>query len=219
MDESELIQKLKQKAGGRRSIRFAGEEENGGLSDAVYEIFGGWQEALAAAGLHPKTKLVGYWSHSEVIKRIRQIAGRGESLNTLHLEHRHPRLWNAARRLFGNIENAVESAGFDYKKIRKRDEWSEERIREEIRELFSRGVDISQVTMAQVNSKLLAAGQKFYGSWSRAVETAGIEYSRVRQAHRTRKQRKKTIEEGLKKRRVFIVRNGTPVEFKKTLPH
>ncbi|MFH1539838.1 MAG: hypothetical protein ABIH66_12870 [bacterium] len=216
MDTSDVIRELREKTQGKHSLRIAGDDE---LAEAVFEHFGGWRDALEAAGLHPKTRLVGYWNHAEVIKRLRQLNGRGESLNTLNLEHNHPRLWNAARRFFGTIEKSIEAAGYRYSDIRKRDEWSEEKIVEEIRSLHDSKIDLSQVSVAEVNSKLLAAGQKFFGSWSRAVEGAGIDYQKVRKRHRLNKRRKKNLEEYSKKRRVYVVRNGVPVEFKKPPIH
>lgn len=216
MDRNDVIRELSEKAQGKRSIRLEGEEK---LAEAVFEHFGGWRGALEAAGLHPKTRLVGYWNHAEVIKRLRQLNERGESLNTLNLEHNHPRLWNAARRFFGTIEKSIEAAGYKYSDIRKRDEWSEEKIIEEIQGLRSQKLDLSQVSVAEINSKLLAAGQKFFGSWSKAVEAAGIDYQKVRKRRRMVKRRKKNMEEYQKKRRIFVVKNGTPVEFRKTPIH
>lgn len=212
MNSDDVIRELREMSRGKRSIRIEG-EASAKLVEAVFEHFGGWRSAIEAAGLHPKTHLVGYWTHAEVVKRLRQLHERGESLNTLHLEHHQPRLWNAARRFFGTIEKAIEAAGFNYSEIRKRDEWSSEKIMSEIRALDEQKHDLSQVSVANINSKLLAAGQKFFGSWSKAVEAAGIDYERVRRRRRMNKRRKKNIEDVQRKKKVFVIRNGVPVEF------
>ncbi len=183
-DRGAVIDELKRRCSANKSIKFSGGAEDDALKDAVFEQFGGWSNALSAAGLHPKTKLLNCWNGQEVIKRLRQIAGRGDSINTLALEMNHPRLWNAARRIFGNIRNAVEAAGFDYSEYKKRGAWTPEKITAMLRDYHARGVDLSQITMIEEDSKLLAAAQKLYGAWSRAVRAAGIDYASVKERHR-----------------------------------
>ena len=73
------------------------------------------------------------------------------------------------------------------------------------------GMDITQINMLELDSKLLAAGQKFYGAWSEAVRTAGFNYSEIKAKRRDIKRRKKSAEEALKNRKVFIIRDGLPV--------
>lgn len=182
-----VIEELKRRSGGARSLRFNKSPEDEALVDSIYAHFGGWDTAIEVAGLHPKTRLLDYWTKEEVVKRLRDMAKRGEPINTLHLERNHPRLWNAARRFFTNIEKAVEAAGFSYGKVRKRCSWSEQEIARRIRKYNARGKDISQSAMLIEDSRLLAAGQKFFGSWSNAVEAAGLNYASVKARRRTLK--------------------------------
>ncbi len=205
LDRESLILELQKRCNESGSIRFEPDRTETELEDAVFREFGSWKRALRAAGLHPKTKLLNYWTHDEVIKRIREIHERNEPLNTLFLENNHPRLWNAARRLFDNIENAVEAAGVKYSDVKKRCSWSEDDITNRIRELYKKGEDITQISMLKSDSKLLAAGQKFYGAWSRAVEAAGIDYS---QAKQRRREQKKPRLRADKKREVFLMQDG-----------
>ncbi len=205
LDRENLILELQKRCNEGGSIRFEPDRVETDLEDSVYREFGSWKRALRAAGLHPKTKLLNYWTHDEVIKRIREIYDRNEPLNTLCLENNHPRLWNAARRLFDNIENAVEAAGVEYSAVKKRCSWSEEDITSRIREIYDNGEDITQISMLKADSKLLAAGQKFYGAWSRAVEAAGIDYTQVKQR---RKEKKKPRLRYDKKREVFLMQDG-----------
>ena len=48
-------------------------------------------------------------------------------------------------------------------------------------DLFEQGEDISQTAMMWEESRLLAACQKLFGSCSRAVEAAGVDYELVKQ--------------------------------------
>ena len=204
-----VLDELQRRSGGGRSIRFSTHGDDG-LKDAIYGFFGGWPTALRAAGMHPKTRLINYWTADEVTKRLRQIADRGEPINTLHLEMNHPRLWNAARRLYGNIQKAVEASGYDYGDIKKRGTWTKETITGRIREYYTSGRDISQIAMLDMDSKLLAAGQKFFGAWSRAVTASGIDYAQVKSRRREAKRRVKAQGAGTGRpgRHVFLVNQG-----------
>ena len=208
-----IVEELKERSGeDGRSIKFGTGRKEDKFKDAVFDVFGGWPDALRAAGLHPKTRLINYWTEAEVKKRLRELAERGEPINTLNLELKHPRLWNAARRIFGNIQKAVEAAGYNYGDIKKRGTWTRESITAKIRKYYKDGVDISQINMLEEDSKLLAAGQKFYGAWSRAVRAAGIDYADVKSRRKDMKRKHKTVEQGMKKRKVFVMRNGKLVQ-------
>ena len=208
-----VIEELQQRSGGGRSIRFSNDGDQG-FKDAIYGLFGGWPDALRASGLHPKTRLINYWTEEEVRNRIQQLAERGEAINTLHLEMNHPRLWNAARRMYGNIQKAVEAAGYNYSSVKKRGTWAEDTITGKIRDYFNEGYDISQIAMLELDSKLLAAGQKFFGAWSRAVTSAGIDYAQVKTRRRETKRRIKAkgTSSARAPRRMFMVREGRLVQ-------
>lgn len=210
--KEKIIEELKTRSGGGRSIRFSPGKADDGLKDAVYKLYGSWPNVLRAAGLHPKTRLINYWTEAEVIKRIKELCERGESINTLHLEMKHPRLWNASRRIYGNIQKAVEAAGYDYGTVKKRGTWTRDSITHKIREYFEQDVDISQIAMLEYDSKLLAAGQKFYGAWSRAVRAAGIDYTEVKSRRKDVKRKKKATDDSRKKRKVFVMKEGRLVE-------
>lgn len=210
--KEKIMDELKTRSNGGRSIRFSTSKEDESLKDAVYALFGSWPIVLQAAGLHTKTRLINYWTEAEVIKRIQELCERGESINTLHLELNHPRLWNASRRIFGNIQKAVEAAGYDYGNVKKRGTWTRDSITEKIREYFEQGVDISQIAMLEYDSKLLAAGQKFYGAWSRAVRAADIDYTEVKSRRKDVKRKKKATDDSQKKRKIFVMHEGKLVE-------
>ena len=188
-----VIVELKRIIADGGSLRFDPDRKDTSLEDAVYDVFGGWRTAFIEAGINPKTKLINYWTEEEVIKRLRQLAEREEPLNTLHLEMNHPRLWNAARRFFSNIESAIAAAGMEYSEVKKRQSWSEDKISGKICQMFERGEDISQISLMKKDSKLLAAGQKCYGSWRQAVEAAGIKYEDVKHRRRSRKASSKAV--------------------------
>ena len=187
MTRNQVVREIKRRVGESSSIIFMGTPDETSFVDSVYEIFGDWDAAFKAANLSPKTRLYNYWTEEEALKRLKEMVRKKEPINTVYLEYNHPRLWNAARRLFETIEKAVEAAGFSYKDVRKRDQWSDEEIQRRIRKYYKEGKDITQTAMYRLDSKLLAAGQNYYGAWSHAVQSAGLDYADVKGRRKMRK--------------------------------
>jgi len=63
----------------------------------------------------------------------------------------------------------------DLRRPRGTKQWTRQRIVEEIRQMHSSGVDLSQRNVMQVNGR-----GRYYGTWRAAVEAAGIDYDTVR---------------------------------------
>jgi hypothetical protein len=208
--KARVVAELQQRFTDKLSIRLDNSPEDQQFVEAVYDCFESWDSAFEAAGIDTHTRLVHYWTTDEVTKRIRLLAERGVPINTLNLERNHPRLWNAARRLFTNIEKAVEASGYSYKEVRKRNRWSKEEILRRIRRMYARGRDISQTGISRTDSKLLAAGQKYYGAWTQAVKAAGIDYADVKKRHKSMKKKVKGAKGESKPRnwQVFVVKDG-----------
>jgi hypothetical protein len=57
------------------------------------------------------------WTKDMILKRIRELSTRGESLLSSEVQKNHNLLYSAACRHFGNWSTAVNEAGFDYDKI------------------------------------------------------------------------------------------------------
>jgi hypothetical protein len=65
-----------------------------------------------------------------------------------------------------------------------------------------------------MDSKLLAAGQKFFGAWSRAVTAAGIDYAQVKSRRRETKRRikAKSGASSHAANRMYVMRGGRLVQ-------
>ena len=107
------------------------------------------------------------WSSERVLSEIRAWRDRGEPLYANHVRINFQELLAASIRYFGNWQTAVEAAGISYEQVRKYRKWSKEAIIQEIRDLHSRGVDLSFRAMAlsQHNAMVYAAIRtKYFGS-------------------------------------------------------
>jgi len=112
-----------------------------------------------------------------VLNEIRQWKEKGEALYANHVRLNYQELLAASIRYYGSWQKAVEAAGISYEAVRKYRKWSKEVIVEEIRDLATRGFDLSFRSMAlsQHNSMVYAAIRpKYFGDWRAALEAAGL---------------------------------------------
>lgn len=86
------------------------------LYGAAVRYFGSWMAAIEKAGFDYssvlKRKRPGYWSRAKIIEEIRGLEHR----NSGNVRRSHAALYNAALRVFGSWKEAVDEAGFDYRK-------------------------------------------------------------------------------------------------------
>jgi hypothetical protein len=59
------------------------------------------------------------WTPEMIIKEIRDLRTKGESLLSSEVQKSQNQLYSAACRHFGNWRNAVDEAGYDYEAIRR----------------------------------------------------------------------------------------------------
>ena len=89
----------------------------------------------------------------------------------------HPRLYSKARKYFGSWKNALETCGINYDTARNSNNWSREKIVEKIRELVNDGQSLRPSDLRGNKSvRLMSAASYHFGSWSKAVSHAGIDY-------------------------------------------
>lgn len=156
------------------------------LYGAACKYFGGWPEAVEAAGLSydmvRKVKLR-TWSIEAILQTIvdRNKAGKSISGATVYAEDRG--LYQAAKRHLGagGWAKARVLAGFAPIDPDPRKKWTEQSTTEEIKRLYVNGVELHTQALQQSEySYILAAGRKVFGSWERAVNSAGLSYDAIR---------------------------------------
>ena len=128
------------------------------------------------------------WSEEAIIKRILALERLGEDLTCSHVKEIDSALVGAAISYFGNWGVALGAAGLDYSEIRKISKqrraekvrkWSVDKVLEDIREAAEVEDDISYAYMKEKYSSLVAAANNYIGSWKKALEMLGFDYSEV----------------------------------------
>lgn len=149
-------------------------------------FFGNWRSAIEAAGLkYEDVSKHEYWSKKRIIKRIRELYEKGESLSHEDAKKTHGALVSAASspRYFGSWGEAIRAAGLDYDSIRKINRWTQEKIVQTIRSLHQQGNDVNNSNMRRLGYRgMMEAANRpeNFGSWAQAVEAAGLNYDEVR---------------------------------------
>lgn len=161
------------------------------------KFFGGWREAVIAAGIdydsyinQKRTSRIEQ-DKQQIIEEIRRLYEEGRIEELSGAWRYHLTLFRKARHRFGSWRKAIEAAGLDYHEIVQRQKWTPERIIAEIRRLYAEGKDLSVTAMQRTYPNLVAIAQspRYFGSWRAAVEAAGFDYELIkRQRGRRRRE-------------------------------
>jgi hypothetical protein len=151
---------------------------NPGVTQSLYQagsrVFGSWGNAIQAAGLPLKRGNCGEkWPPSKILTVIRNLSRRNHPLNVKQLEERYGSMLSAARRLFGSWSKAVLAAGVDPTKIKRVTPWTRDLV---IEGILTRALRNESLTARAIQPRsLVAAGRRFFGSWSGVLEAAGLD--------------------------------------------
>lgn len=147
------------------------------LAYAARKYAGGWEKAIAAAGLdYERIRRKNFWSRRRIVDRIRELAQEGKPLHVSHAERNYRGLVGAATMYYGSWRKAIHAAGFDYGKIKRQKEWSKKEIVREIRRLRREGVKLSTTIEVRAKYRILhAAAVRYFGSWFEAMRAARLE--------------------------------------------
>lgn len=155
---------------------------HGPLYTAAFNCFGGWAQAIKAAGLDYETirkRLAKKWTRELIVQEIKERWVAGLPLNEWEAG---PILTSPARRLFGSWLKAIHAAGLTYNDIRKtknrrRGWWTKKRVLMRIRQLEKAGVRLNpQNVQNKIDKSLFWYGCYFFGTWDQALEAAGFSY-------------------------------------------
>ncbi len=87
-------------------------------------------------------------------------------------------LYVKACKAFGSWRNALEACGIDYESARNNRKWTRERIIGEIQRLRTGGECLRpSVLRKNGRTTLVSAAEYHFGSWRKAVEYCGLDYS------------------------------------------
>ena len=151
------------------------EEHHGTLFNAAVKHFPrSWAKALQAAGFDPDEHKTprGRWNRQRAADWVWKRATKGKSL----LARTAPSdlLGFVHRRLRTTWGDFVESLGLPFPGIRKRRDWTKQKLLEEIRRWKAEGHRLNYRAVKSEYQALIHQARKFFRSWDRARAAAGV---------------------------------------------
>ena len=124
------------------------------------------------------------WTKERIIEKLKEINKLGESISSSAIQKNYGSLHVAACNRFGNWENTVIAAGFDYNEINlysERVTWTTEKIINEIKKLHSENEDLMASSVRDNHTALFVAARRDLnlGNWEISIEKAGLNYQDV----------------------------------------
>jgi hypothetical protein len=157
----------------------------GSLLRPAKKFFGSWDRALRAAGLNPddhKKWRPTPWTETKAAAWVRQQVRSGRSLCARDVPQD---LRNFVKNHLGMSWTAfVEARGIEYPGLKRRTDWTKQKVLDEIRERQAQGRRLNVGAMGRESAALLRQAEKFFGDWDAACLAAGIGVQRLRPAMR-----------------------------------
>lgn len=149
---------------------------------AAVHYFPNWGKAVTASGIdYTKVRRQQVWSRKRIQGELMQYQKAKEPLNYNEFQRRHPKLLAASLYHFGGWKNALSAVGVNYQAVRKLERWNKKRVKTRIRTLKEKGVDLSWKAMfRQGYGVVVSMANYYYGSWSRAITKAGLNYRGIK---------------------------------------
>jgi hypothetical protein len=122
------------------------------------------------------------WTREKIIREILRREAAGQPLDVGRRDPVECSLYQAAARVFGSWRNAVMAAGISSDKARAHDPWPPSRVLKGIKSLARRKTPVTPRELRRQYRCLVAAAQRCFGSWPKAVVAAGIDPDRFRRA-------------------------------------
>jgi hypothetical protein len=125
------------------------------------------------------TKLV-RWDCNRISSELKRLHVRRLDISSRGLRKTHSSLHAAAIHWFGNYSKAVQAAGIDYAAVSRQpvNRWSKDEIIAQIRR--RKGKPLHHAAMQREMPALVLAAYRYFGTYRKAVEAAGIDYEGVR---------------------------------------
>lgn len=126
------------------------------------------------------------WTQEKLITQIKQLHRDGVDLSPTSMQLTHSALFSSARSSshFGSWRAAIEAADLDYNSFKRvKMQWTRDEILRRIREMNAQGHDLLDPRFKTKNRSLYlaACAHRYFGSWKRAVEAAGLDHEQLRE--------------------------------------
>lgn len=156
------------------------------LYAAAVKYFGGWKEAIKAAGFdYSKIRAVRpfrSWSKAEIVREIKRRKRKKLAINAMGICREDRGLYSAVKRYFGNggMREPLRRAGFKLEELDPKLIWPKKKVVRTIRTRWREGLTLSQSGLRREGlTGLHGAGKRYFGTWRRACEKAGVDYKKV----------------------------------------
>lgn len=152
------------------------------------------------------------WTPEYVLDRIHELHRRGFRINQKAV-YRGENLANVATKHFGSWNAALEALGLSPDRIRLRHPvgyWTKPLILRGIRSRKKSGAPLTPVAMRnepKTGTPLYSAAVVVFGSWKKAIEAAGLDYTSIRLTHPARYPTRQAVIAEIRRRR----REGQPL--------
>lgn len=168
------------------------QKRNLSLFAAATKYCGGWGEAVTAAGIDyakvRKYRPGRHWTKKGMVRAIHVRKRAGHGLSTTVMQQEDYGLSRAARGFFGKNgwRKALVAAGIDPIEVMDpRRIWTRKKLIAEIQRRWKDRQLLYAFYLYQIGQAgMLTAGIRFYGSWRKTVEAAGLDYEEVRACKR-----------------------------------
>ena len=157
------------------------------LQWSARHLFGSWAEAFQAAGLEYKRRPAPprWWTRKSVRQAIIERSRKGAALHANALvTSQNTGLYAAGCHVYGSWDQALRAAGLNPREIRRYRVWTPEKILKAIRKEARSGQPLHYQALEKRDVGLVDTARKMFGSWSAAVQAAGIHPDRANHPHK-----------------------------------
>jgi hypothetical protein len=122
------------------------------------------------------------WCQRTICQALRDLHRSGRPIWSRKLRETNRPLHSAAIYWFGSYRKAVDAAGLDYTLIQQSvpGRWDRESVSRELRKLHRQKVPLHHASIERQRPDLVLAAYRYFGSYRRAVEAAGLGYEKIR---------------------------------------
>lgn len=144
---------------------------------AAVRQFGSWKNALEIADIHFDRRQ-SKWNKKLVRRWLIKMNRKGVSLNSDYVQRHYGGFYKTAVRYLDSWDNALIYANIDPLEIKQSSFWRPELVIRKIQERHQQKKSLYSQDIDKQYPSLKVMAKQFFGSWRKAIETAGLTYKR-----------------------------------------
>ena len=142
------------------------------LHSAAQRYFASWREAVECAGFDYDNIKQVKWTKENIIMSILEIKENNQPLCSSEIQKSNMPLFQAACRIFGSWSRAIESAGINYRDVKKQKEWEDDSIKTALLRLKEEKGNLSVTTVIKDHASLYQAAKRHFPhkTWKEIID-------------------------------------------------